>query len=86
MDELTIPPREGASRLPDRSPADMPPREARSMLGTAALHLRFASVGNARGLEIVAIADALEELAAGNTEAACEAIRAAEASRRMGAA
>jgi hypothetical protein len=86
MDALTIPavPRD-AQRVPDRSPRDVPPTPARTVLTQAAGMLDFLARGHSRGLELLALSDALTEIASGHTEAACQALREAEALRRAGA-
>lgn len=66
----------------DRSPIDMPPVEARVILQLTSERLK--KLGAEMGkLEVVALADALEEMAGGETESACQALREAETYRGM---
>ncbi len=66
----------------DRSPIGMPPTEVRIILQMAAVRLK--QLGADTGsMQTCALGDALEEAASGETEAACQALREAEAYRGM---
>ncbi len=66
----------------DRSPVGMPPTEARVILQITAITLK--QLGADTGsLEVCALGDALEEMASGDTEAACQAVQEAAAYRAM---
>ena len=65
-----------------RNPLDMPSPKARAILQSAEIALRQIGA-DTRCLATVALADAIEEIAGGETEAACEALAAAAALREM---
>jgi hypothetical protein len=68
----------------DRSPLDMPNTRARAVLQAAAVQMRKLVAETARttgrqDMATEALADALEQISAGEVEAACEEIHAAAA-------
>lgn len=65
----------------DRSPPDMPPISARYVMDVCALRLRAIGAEQSN-LAVVALADAVEAMASGESAAAKEAIDAAAAIMR----
>ena len=65
----------------DRSPPDMPPISARYVMQVCADRLR-AIAREQSNLSVMALADAVEEAASGETDAACQALHEAAAIMR----
>lgn len=88
MDGMTYQPALPGFRIPDRSPLDMPDARSRAVLQAAAVQLRgvvaatFLETG-VKDMATEALADALEEISAGEIESACEELHAAAALWRM---
>jgi hypothetical protein len=78
MDGMSYQPALPVIGVPDRSPLDMPGPRARRVLQCAAVQLRNL-VTETGCMATEALADALEEASAGETEAACQALREAQA-------